>query len=157
SAPGAPRFFGGTTHNFATTGPENHCQAVTIPARGTFAPDLQWDSPFFSVSGGAGSPNDVDVYLMDAACTRVLAGSVAGNQGDDPFEFFSYTNSAPTPVTLGLMIVNFAGPLPGLIKYVNFGSASVTVGFNTASGTIFGHPNASGAQAIGAAFFASTP
>jgi hypothetical protein len=157
SALGAPHFFGGTAHNFAPAGPEDHCQRITIPAHGTFAPDLQWDSPFFSVSGGGGSPNDVDIYLMDAGCTRVLAGSVDRNQGDDPFEFLSYTNTRSTPVTLGLMIVNFAGPLPGRLKYVNFGSADVTMEFDTASGTIFGHPNAGGAQAVGAAFFASTP
>ena len=52
SAPGAPHFFGGTAHNFASSGPEDNCQNITIPAQSSFAPDLQWDSPFFSVSGG---------------------------------------------------------------------------------------------------------
>jgi hypothetical protein len=157
SAPGAPHFFGGTAHNFASSGPEDNCQNITIPAQSSFAPDLQWDSPFFSVSGGAGSLNDLDVYLMDAACTQVLDGSTATNTGRDPLEFFRFTNNSPTPRTLGLMIVNFDGPFPGYLKYINFGGSDVTVEFNTASATAFGHPNAAGAQAVGAAFFAETP
>ena len=94
---------------------------------------------------------------MDAACTQVLDGSTATNTGRDPLEFFRFTNNSPTPRTLGLMIVNFDGPFPGYLKYINFGGSDVTVEFNTASATAFGHPNAAGAQAVGAAFFAETP
>jgi hypothetical protein len=156
SAPGAPLFFGGTAHNFASSGPPNHFQRITIPSGDTLLISFQWDSPFFS-AGGAGSPNDLDVYLFNAAGAVVIRGAAAPNEGGDAVEMLAYTNSGPT-VDVNLMLVSFAGPLPGFIKYIRFGSRDITIQeFNTASSTVFGHANAAGAVAVGAAFFADTP
>ena len=54
------------------------------------------------------------------------------------------------------MIVKHSGADPGLIKYVYFGSAIINE-FDTQSGTIFGHANAVGAEAVGAARYSNTP
>ena len=43
-------------------------------------------SPFFSVSGGAGSPNDLDIFVYDSTGTNILAGAVAANEDGDPVE-----------------------------------------------------------------------
>ena len=45
---------------------------------------------------------------------------------------------------------------PDLIKYVYFGPAVINE-FDTQSSTIFGHANAVGAEAVGAAQYSNTP
>jgi len=152
----APFFFGGTAHNFGTANAPDYFQRVTIPHLSTISIALQWDSPFFS-AGGPGSSNDVDVYLLSADASTVVAGSTNDNLGDDAVEIFEFTNFGAT-ADFNLMIVNFRGPSPGFIKYIQFGDANVAVKeFDTASGTVFAQPNAAGAIAVGAADFVDTP
>src|SRR5262249_30234146 len=118
---------------------------------------LQWDSPFFSVSGGAGSPNDLDIYVLNSAGTRVVGGINAVNLGNDAVESFSFTNFGAA-TDFNLMIVNVAGPSPGFVKYVTSGSAPATPGqFAAASGAPSAPPNAAGAEAVGAAPWFGTP
>ena len=156
SAAGASIFAGGIAHNFATSGPPAHLQRITITAGATLVISLQWDAPFFSVSGGLGSPSDVDIYLLDAGGNHVLGGIAANNVGGDASEVFSFTNGGPT-ADFNVMIVASSGPVPGFLKYVQFGEDITIAGFNTASGTVFGHANATGAEAMGAAHFVNTP
>jgi hypothetical protein len=155
SAPGAPKFGGGTAHNFAPTGPADHMQRITIPAGQNLTLTFQWDSSFFS-SGGPGSSNDVDIYLLNAAGDTVIAGSIDGNIGGDPVEFFSFTNNGPT-ADFNLMIVLFEGPAPSFVKYILFNPRITIQEFDTRSSTVFGHPTAGGAQAVGAAAWFETP
>jgi hypothetical protein len=57
-----------------------------------------------------------------------------------------------------IMITKFDGPNPQLIKYIQFGGGNATINeFDTRSGTLFGHANAIGAAAVGAAFYGNTP
>src|SRR5262249_18868533 len=75
----------------------------------------------------------------------------------DAFEFFQFINTGPA-ADFNLMIVKADGPSPGFIKYIQLGSTSIQIQeFDTASGTVFGHQNASGVMAVGAAFFGNTP
>ena len=67
--------------------------------------------------------NDLDIYVLDASVTQVLAGSAFNNIGGDAVEFLGVRNTGAAPVTLNLMIVKHSGADPGLIKYVYFGSA----------------------------------
>jgi subtilisin family serine protease len=158
SAPGAGAFLGGVAHNFATSGPADHLQQITIPAGRTLVVSLQWDSPFFSVSGGPGSANDLDLYLLNGAGTMVVRRSVTNNVGGDAVEVLTFTNNGAT-ATFNLMIVKFgSGPVPAFMKYVQLGSGTITiVDFNTSSGALFGHPNAVGAAAVGAVLYTETP
>jgi Subtilase family len=157
SAPGAPAFLGGIAHNFNPSGGMDQFQRITISPGSTFILSLQWDSPFFSVSGPPGSENDLDLYILDASATQVLAGTTFNNIGGDAVELFGYTNNGPTALTVNLMIVNHSGPNPTLIKYVYFGTGFIISEFATSSGTIFGHSNAAGAEAVGAAVYFNTP
>ena len=160
--PGSPRFFGGIAHDFDPGAGTDVFQSITIPAGSGFTLALQWDSPFFSVSGAPGSPNDLDVYIFDDPATTVLAGSAVINFGGDPVEILGVSNSGPSPVTVNLMIVKYVagpappGPDPGLLKYVLFGSGTIN-DFGTASSTSYGHANAAGAESVGAAFYGFTP
>ena len=153
---GAPSFLGGIAHNFNSSGGKNHFQSITIPGLTTLRFSLQWDSPFFSVSGSPGTENDLDIYLLDASATQVLAGSAFNNVGGDAVEILGVRNNGTAPVTVKLMIVKHSGADPGLIKYVYFGPATINE-FDTRSGTIFGHANAVGAEAVGAARYSNTP
>ncbi len=54
------------------------------------------------------------------------------------------------------MIVQFSGAAPHLMKYVVSGRGTINE-FATNSGTIYGHANAVGAEAVGAAAFFNTP
>jgi Subtilase family len=156
SAPGAPVFFGGTAHNFSASGGQDHFQSITIPASTRVVFSFQWDSLFFTVSGSPGAQNDLDIYVLNSSATEILAGSISDNLGNDALEVVEFTNSEATPVTVNLMIVNFSGTAPGLMKYVYFGSATLNE-FDTQSSTIFGHANAVGAEAVGAARYSNTP
>ncbi|HEY1270071.1 MAG TPA: putative Ig domain-containing protein, partial [Candidatus Binatia bacterium] len=154
SAGGAPHFFGGVAHNFA---PGDPFQSLTIPAHGTVTFSMQWDTPSFSVSGSPGARNDLDIYLLNSSATQVIEGSTFDNVGADPVEIFSYTNNSGLPQNVNLMIVKFAGATnPNIVKYIYFGSMTVNE-FDTQSSTIYGHSNANGAEAVGAAWYKQTP
>ena len=156
SALGAPHFFGGTAHNFKSSGSKDHFQKITIPGQTTVIFIFQWDSPFFSVSGSPGTQNDVDIYILNSAATQVLAGSVSNNIGGDAVEVIGLQNNGTRPLTVNVMIVNHSGANPGLIKYIYFGSATINE-YSTNSSAIFGHANAAGAEAVGAAAYFNTP
>jgi Subtilase family len=159
SAPGAAAFLGGTAHNFNSSGGKDQFLSVTIPAGTSVTIILQWDSRFFSVSGSPGTQNDLDLYVFDASATQVLNGTTFNNIGGDAVELFGSANTASGPLNVSLMIVKHSGADPGLLKFVYFFSgAPPTINeFNTQSGTIYGHANAAGAEAVGAARYSKTP
>src|SRR5262245_60843898 len=159
SVAGAPHFFGGVAQDFDPSGAVQNSQSITLANNAFLRIELQWAQPFFSVSGGAGSNGDYDIYLINSA-DQVVSGSATDNVGGDPNEFFFFRNQTGTAQTYQLMIVKFAGADASQIKYVNFlnGAGGVTINtFDTHSSTIVGHSNALGAESVGAAFFQKTP
>ena len=118
---------------------------------------FQWDSPYFSVSGGTGTTNQLDAYVLNAAGTQIVGGSASYVVGADPIQVFQFTNTTGVPATYNLMLVSEnIGATPGYVKYVDFGqSTNWTYGPN--AGTIFGHANAVGAETIGAVAYSNTP
>src|SRR5262249_39766307 len=151
-------FLGGTAHNFNPGGTEDNFQRFTVPANQSFVLSLQWDSPFFSVSG-VGTPTDVDLYVFDDPPTNLLFGVSTDNiASGDPVEVALYICGAGPGCAANLMIVKHAGPDPGRIKYIAAQAGTMHIAqYATSSGTIYGHPNAAGAFAVGAAFYQETP
>ncbi|MGH9364364.1 MAG: S8 family serine peptidase, partial [Thermoanaerobaculia bacterium] len=144
-------------HDFNSDMGVDTCQQITIPVGRSLTLVYQWDQPFFSVGGAPGSASDMDIVLTDAACTTVLAASTAFNVGDDPVEVFSFGNAGPA-TTFGVIILQFSGPDPGLMKTVNVGSGSITIDeFDTRTGTSWGHSAALGGLGVGAAAYQDTP
>ena len=82
----------GEFHDFDPGAGVDVLQSITIPVGAQFILSFQWDSPFFSVSGGAGSPNDLDIFLLDESGTNILTGSAFNNIGNDPVEVFGFVN-----------------------------------------------------------------
>ena len=149
-------------HDFDPGVSTDFIQSITIPAGTETFIVFQWDEPFFSVSGGAGSTIDYDIFIIDAGFTTVLASGANINIGGDPVEFLSFSNSGPA-VTFNIAIGLFDPfPAPGSfssqMKYIRFDSSnSISVNeFDTKSGTCYGHANASGAEAVGAAAYFDT-
>ena len=145
-----------TRHDFDTTAGLDTLQAVTIPNNKTVTFVLQWQDPAFSASGAPGAATDLDLYLHNEAGKRVVAGGTASNIGGDPVEVFSYTNTSGSEQTFQITIEHVRGPIPGKIKYVYFGSMDIEE-YNTNSSTLYGHANAAGAVATGAARYDKTP
>src|SRR5262249_49378433 len=113
----------GKWHNFATSGPERIYQVVEIPVGAKTTLSLQWDEPFYSVSG-IGARNDLDIHLVDAAGTLV-AGGISSNVGGDPIEVISFENDGRDrdgdgkPDTQFFLYIGLrAGSPPGRFKYV---------------------------------------
>ena len=74
----------------------------------------------------------------------------------DPVELFSFVNTTGATADFNIMIVNFAGSNPGLMKYILFNFNGTVQEFATNSGTVFGHANAVGAEAVGAARYTNS-
>ena len=147
-------------------------------ARFTFF-SFQWDEPFFSVTtyarseGGqspslaVGAESDLDMVFFDhkghlirncpPGVARGITCQITGdsNVGGDAVDIAALFYSGP-PKTIQLFFVAFVlneGPDPGVMKYSSFDEPGIfgVLDFATNSGTSFGHSNAAGNQAIGAA------
>ncbi|MDP6674884.1 MAG: S8 family serine peptidase, partial [Gammaproteobacteria bacterium] len=147
---------GSVAHDFDPGSGVDTRQQLTIPAHGEVIFVLQWDQPFFSVSGAPGSASDIDIVLYPNGGDHALAASIDNNTGGDAWEAFIYTNNSGSPKTVQLGIDLVSGPAPGLMTYIYFGTMTVNQ-YATDSPTIVGHANAAGAQAVGAVRYHDTP
>ncbi len=150
-------------HDFDPGAGKDIFQRITIPQGSGLVITLQWDQPFFSVSGAPGSTNDIDIILTNDPPTAVRALSAASNRivdlgSGDPVEIFPFFNPLGSGETkFNIAILRFRGSNPGRMKWVAAAFEGSIDQFDTASGTCYGHANAKRARAVGAAFYASTP
>ncbi|RYF71086.1 MAG: hypothetical protein EOO39_14575, partial [Cytophagaceae bacterium] len=142
-------------HNFGG-GDIRH--SVAVPARSSIRLGMQWDNPFASVSGGAGAQTDMDLLVYRNGVFQSSLSGFSNNLGGDPLELITLTNNATTSATFELVIAHYAGPAPSLVKWVAFTNGqSIAFEYPTRSSTCFGHANAAGAIATGAADYRRTP
>jgi cysteine-rich repeat protein len=153
---GVSVLFDGNAHDFDPGPGVDVHQSITIPVEGEFGLTLQWDSPFFAVSGAPGTPNDLDICLMDEPPTTMIVCGEDLNIGSDPVEVLSFYNDGAFGDQYNLVIEHFEGPAPGLVKAILFGDVTVNE-HATGSSTVFGSANAGGAETVGAAFYFETP
>jgi Ca2+-binding RTX toxin-like protein len=124
-------------------------QQVTLNNGQNLKLALQWDDPFYTTNQ---VDTDLDILLINSA-NKVIANSVGNNTTTQiPFELLNFTNTTGSTQTYDIVIAKYAGPDPGLIKYVNYGS-SVTPEYFTNSSTIYGHAAARNAEAVAAVPF----
>jgi subtilisin family serine protease len=161
----------GARHDFNPGKGVDTLQHVTIPAAADTGVILNWDEPSLSANGRRGSRSDVDVifYEMDGrpvidcadAPEDVPYCQFAGltrNTDNDAVEIAEIINQSENPIELQLGIELYAGPAPNLLKYVwfDFGEPMIVNEWDTQSGTVYGHANAEGAEAVGGAWWFDT-
>jgi hypothetical protein len=165
--------------NFDTTGATTTTALpVTIAPfiPGEFAAIVvEWDQPYVTgAPSSGGSKNQIDVCVTGSGgdvitnlnnATTTCSGPTT--LGHDPVQIMLVANPANSSgntmaenITIQVGLVS-TGPHPGRIKVVveDDGAGSTINAFpaNSNGGTIQGHPLATGALAVGAAFFVSTP
>ena len=150
----------GRMHDFDPGPGVDLYQSITVPIEGVLTVALQWDEPF----GGAGPRNDHDIVLLDQSGGIFFEISANDNivtgEGWEVLQFYNaeylgYGTSFNLIITYD--DVDSRDPPATLLKTVVFGSGNTLNEFQTNSSTLFGHANAAGAEAVGAAFFENTP
>lgn len=146
----------GERHDFDPGPASDGLQSVTVPAGATIRLYLQWDQPFFSATGPPGAATDMALVLYSGPVA--IAASTDANIGGDAFDFLGITNTGSVDGRVALAIERASGPSPSRVKYLYLGPLEVDeYPEDSRAGTVFGHANAAGARAVGAAFYRSTP
>jgi hypothetical protein len=124
-----------------------------------------------SANGRHGAQSDIDVWFYDAKgepldiCTddpEQVVCQIPGfdfNIDGDAVEIPILVNFGDQDVEVQMGVELFAGPAPNYLKYVWFdldAGEFVVNEFDTASATVYGHANAAGAEAVGAAAWYQT-
>ncbi len=148
----------GTMHDFDPTAGTDTRQRLTIAPGSSIAVFLQWDDPFGTHAPSTNGPaSDIDMYLFSSS-GALLRSSVANNITTlEPIESIFFQNTGRSSMQVDLQIERFSGPVPGLIKWIDFDGGATVNQFATNSSTAIGHANAAGAMSTGAAFWAQTP
>jgi hypothetical protein len=146
---------GSIRHDFDGGAGTDSLMQVTIPGGTQVIFVLQWEDPFFSVSGAPGADTDMDMIVYSSN-GMAQAGGIAANIGGDAVEAFAFTTNPGPTRNYQLGIDHVSGPLPGKIKFVYFGSMTINE-YATNSSTSYGHPIAAGGQGVGAARYSNTP
>lgn len=107
---------------------------------------LQWDDPFYTSNG---VDTDLDIFLIDSSNSVVAFDNDDNIAAQYPFEYLQFQNTSGSQQTYDVVIAKAAGPDPGRIKYVDFGSG-VTPEYASNSSTIYGHASATNAEAVAA-------
>jgi subtilisin family serine protease len=140
----------GELHDFDPGQSTDWAQSITVPEGTTLILILQWNS-FFGAS-----LNDVDVYLFNG--NVIYAESIADNLATgEPVETLVFPNNGYGTENFEILITHYTGQPVGLMKYVIFSSSVEIDEFTTDSSTLYGHANATGAEAVGAAYYMYTP
>jgi subtilisin family serine protease len=161
----------GPRHDFAKGRAVDGLQQATASAGSVTLLSVQWDQPSLSANGKRGAGSDVDVWFYDMNGEPIEICSddpdqvicqIPGfdaNVGGDAVETPILVNLGDADLAVQIGIELFEGPAPNYIKYVWFdldaGAFSVDE-YDTASGTVYGHANAAGAEAVGAAAWYQT-
>ena len=148
----------GLTGNFYDFDPSANVdtrQRITISNGGIATFSLQWDDPFFTTNG---VDTDLNIVLLNGATGEILDGSFNNNIiNQTPSELFRFENTTgQTDFDVMIQLAN--GSEPEHIKYIPFDLGvlnsdpdTIYQEFATNSSTIFGHPAATNASAVGAA------
>jgi subtilisin family serine protease len=161
----------GPRHDFAAGPAVDGLQTATASAASVTLFSVQWDQPSLSSNGRRGAQSDVDVWFYDMDgepiefCTDDPAQLVCqipgidANIGADAVETPIMVNFSDVDLEVQIGIELFEGPSPNYIKHVWFDldAGFLTIDeYDTASGTVYGHANAAGAEAVGAAAWYQT-
>ena len=161
----------GKLHDFDKGRGVDGLQSITATAGAITLLSLQWDQPSLSANGKRGAQSDIDAWFYDADGNLIdfcgddidnVVCQVPGidfNVDRDAVETPVLVNTTDADVEVQIGIELVEGPAPNYLKYVWFdlgGGVFVVNEYDTASGTLYGHANAAGAEAVGAAAWYQT-
>jgi subtilisin family serine protease len=161
----------GPRHDFAPGRAVDGLQTATASAGSVTLLSVQWDQPSLSSNGRRGAQSDIDVWFYDMNGEPIEECSddplqvvcqfpgYEANIGGDAVETPALVNIGDADVEVQLGIELYEGPAPNYIKHVWFDldAGVFTIDeHDTASGTVYGHANAAGAEAVGAAAWYQT-
>ena len=122
---------------------------------------MQWDEPFFFISGAPGCQVDLDIYFLRN--NTVVTQSTFNNIGRSPSESIFiqpslFTNISGGYATFDIVIVKKGGISPKYVKIIPFAPVvDVKFEFATNTATVTGYKNSNLAGTTGAAAFFQTP
>jgi Ca2+-binding RTX toxin-like protein len=162
---GVPGYYNfGRAHDFDPTQGVDKYFGVLLAGGGSVRLSFQWDEPFFSVTQNPdrAATSDLDVFLVDwdpIVGYKVAEKAWENNVGGDAVEVLQYTSGYGSDHVFWIAISSVTNPAqaPDLMKYVSFGHEITDIEYPWGTATSYGHANASGASAVGAAFYGSTP
>lgn len=138
-------------------------QKIVLAPGDNFTISFQWDEPFASACVDCpGSKSDLDLFVSLSKDTAdVMFNSVNYNIDGDPFEFLSLNYSGLDTIAIYVSFGRWLdapgkNPDPGLVKYVNFGTATIAE-YTTDSPTTIGHSNTKHGVSVGASAWFNTP
>ena len=133
-------------HDFDPSANVDTREQLTLNTGQSIRLALQWDDPFYTSNG---VDTDLDIFLIDSSETIVTSDNSDNIAAQYPFEYLQFQNTSGSQQTYDVVIAKAAGPDPGRIKYVDFGSG-VPPEYDTNSSTIYGHAAATNAEAVAA-------
>jgi hypothetical protein len=149
----------GKYHDFDPGAGEDIFQRVFIAAGSQVKFILQWTDRYASVSGAPGASTDFDIFLTNDSGTTTLAVSNDPNIGADPIEILTFTNTGAAAY-FNIVIQRFGGSGIPVLKYIylpfSYGAWGIAE-YATFSSTLFGHMNATSAEAVGSVNYWQTP
>ncbi|MEM0897709.1 MAG: S8 family serine peptidase [Verrucomicrobiota bacterium] len=168
AATGTTGLSGGPLHDFDPGAGVDTFLEITVGVGSSVTIIVQWDQPFFSVSGAPGCQSDIDVLVTGSGAGQfqALNGSLSNNVGGDALEILTFTNPGTIDIDglpgadtqFNLVFERFTGLSPDVIKVLFFETGTFSVNeFDTQSSTLVGHANAQRAVAVAAAPYFNTP
>ncbi len=145
----------GSYYNFNPGGNATDKQTLTLAGGQEIDLGLQWDNPFYTVSGVT---TDLNFFAINASNGQVISSSTMNTIANQmPIQFVSVVNNGSANTDIELVIQLVSGPAPGRLKYENFGAndfGDVQIdNFNTESPTINPHSASVDAMAVAASAF----
>ncbi|MEM9888430.1 MAG: S8 family serine peptidase, partial [Bacteroidota bacterium] len=124
-------------------------QTITIDLNSSFFISLQWDDPWFSVSGVPGADTDLNIYMINPNNVQVFSQETDNITSGDPLESFNW-NNGNLFTTYEIIITKAAGADPGLIKYLMTNPEVSGIGeYATNSPTIVGTQSSENLISVG--------
>ena len=138
-------------------------ETISIAAGGTCNLDLQWDQPFKTIGGSAGTVNSLSIYMFVGGSLLFSATNDATTGDGNPLQFLGVTNKGVSAATVQIAVVDSVGPAPGFFKIIDqndegtWGATFIDPNAGIGSGTVYGHALVPGANTVGAVDYANTP
>ncbi len=147
---GTPRQY----YNYNPAGTASPFQTFALANNGAVNISLEWDQPYYTTGGVT---NDLDIYILNASTGKVVASATSNNLANQtPYERVFLQNTTGSTQQYEVAINLYAGPAPGRLKTVNYGSneyGNVAFSPTTNSSTITPHAGSPNAAAVAAAPF----